>query len=50
MPKLKELKPSTRRTIARIAKASGITPEKVLRIMLRPTNANGVTTHLRYGV
>ena len=50
MPKLKNLKPSTRRTIARIAKASNMSPEKVLRVMLRPTNASGVTTHLNYGV
>lgn len=50
MPKLNELKSQTRRTIAKIAKASGLTPEKVLRVMLKPTNANGVTTHLSYGV
>ena len=50
MPKLKQLKPSTQRTIAKIAKASNMTPEKVLRVMLRPTNANGVTTHLDYGL
>ena len=50
MPKLSELKPSTRKTIKRIAKASGLTPEKVLRVMLKPTNAHGVTTHLTYGV
>ena len=50
MPKLNELKVSTQRTIAKIAKASGLTPEKVLRVMLRPTNARGVTTHLSYGI
>ena len=50
MPKLSQLKKSSQRTIRRIAKASGITPEEVLRRMLKPTSADGVTTHLDYGV
>jgi hypothetical protein len=50
MPKLEHLKPETRTTIEKIAKASNRTPEEVLRIMLKPTNSHGVTTHLNYGV
>ena len=49
MPKLEDLTPATRRTIRHIAKSSGITPEKAIAIMLRPTNSHGVTTHLDYG-
>ena len=48
--KLEQLKPSTRKTIRRIAKASGMTEEKVLSAMLKPSSANRVTTHLNYGV
>ena len=50
MPKLKDLKKSSQRTIRKIAEASKIPPEKVLRIMLKPLRANGVTTHLNYGL
>ena len=50
MPTLKQLKPETRETIEKIAKASNLTPEQVLRVMLKPTNSRGVTTHLNYGV
>lgn len=48
--KLEELKPSTRKTIRRIAAASGLNEKEVLRRMLKPSSANGVTTHLNYGV
>lgn len=50
MPKLKDLKKSTQRTIRKIAEASKISPEKVLRSMLKPSCSRGVTTHLNYGV
>lgn len=50
MPKLDQLKKSTQRTIRRIARASKLTPEKVLRTMLAPSRRHGVTTHLNYGV
>ncbi len=50
MPRLNQLKKSSQRTIRRIAKASGISPEKVLRLMLRPSSADEVTTHLNYGI
>lgn len=50
MPKLEQLKKSTRDTIKKIAKASNLSAEKVLKVMLRPTSTHGVTTHLNYGV
>lgn len=50
MPKLDQLKKSTQKTIRKIAKASNMTPEKVLRVMLSPSRGNKVTTHLCYGV
>ena len=50
MPKLEQLKKSTQRTIRRIARASKLTPEKVLRAMLAPSRRHGVTTHLNYGI
>lgn len=50
MPKLTQLKKSSQRTIRKIAKTSGITPEEVLRRMLKPSSADGVTTHLDYGI
>ena len=49
MLKLSQLKKSTQETIAKIAKASNMTAEKVLKVMCRPTSANGVTTHLNFG-
>lgn len=50
MLKLTDLKKSTQRTIQKIARASKLSPEKVLRIMLRSSCGNKVTTHLNYGV
>lgn len=50
MPKLSQLKKSSQRTIRRIAKTSGITPEEVLRRMLKPSSAAWVTAHLDYGI
>lgn len=50
MPKLEQLKKSTQKTIRKIAKASKMTPEKVLRVMLTSSRTNKVTTHLCYGV
>ena len=50
MPKLTQLKQSTQRTIRRIAKASNLSPEKVLKVMLSPNSGRKVTTHLNYGV
>lgn len=48
--KLEHLKKSTRETIRKIAKASGMTEKRVLSVMLRPSCARKVTTHLNYGV
>lgn len=48
--KLTDLKVATQRTIKKIAKASRITPEEVLRRMLRPSNADKVSSHLDYGI
>ena len=48
--KLTDLKVATQRTINKIAKASRLTPEEVLRRMLRPSNADVVTSHLDYGI
>lgn len=48
--KLEDLKPSTRETIRRIAKASGMDEKKVLSAMLNPSRRNGVSSHLDYGV
>lgn len=48
--KLDQLKQSTRRTIKKIAAASGMTEEKVLSVMLNPSRGKRVTTHLKYGV
>lgn len=50
MLKLEDLKRSTQRTIRKIARASGMTPQKVLRIMLKTSCKDKVTTHLNYGV
>jgi hypothetical protein len=50
MPKLTDLKKSSQRTINKIARASKLSPEKVLRIMLKPSCGPKVTTHLNYGV
>lgn len=50
MIKLTDLKKSTQATIAKIAKASNLSPEKVLRIMLKPSCGDMVTTHLNYGL
>ena len=48
--KLEQLKKSTRETIRKIAKASGMTEKRVLSAMLRPSCAGRVTTPLNYGV
>ena len=48
--KLTDLKIATQRTINKIAKASRLTPEEVLRRMMRPSNADVVTSHLDYGI
>lgn len=50
MPKLEQLKKSTQKTIRKIAKASKMTTEKVLRVMLASSRSHKVTTHLCYGV
>ena len=50
MPKLEQLKKSTQRTIRKIARASNMPPEKVLRAMLTPSRADKVTSHLNYGL
>ncbi len=47
---LNDLKKSTQRTIRKIAKASGISPDEALRKMLKPTSADWVTSHLDYGI
>lgn len=44
--KLSQLKKSTQLFIKRVAKASGMSPEKVLRTMQKPSCGKGVTSHL----
>ena len=43
-----ELKPATVATLKHIAANSGISKEEVVRRILRPSRADGVTTHLDY--
>ena len=50
MLKISDLKKSTQHTIERIAKASNMKAETVLRIMLNPNYGKMVTTHLNYGL
>ena len=50
MPKMNQLSKKTQATILRIAAASNMTPERVIRAMLSPSRGGKVTTHLDYGI
>ena len=48
--KINKMSATGRKTIEKIAKANGMSVEKTVSAMLRPSRANGVTIHLDYGL